>query len=94
MNFLFKYFFIVFLFFSNSALGLDENEAKSFVIDIGNQAIKILKIPVDDKEKKKNELRNLLQEKFDMELISKVILGGGVVKSSSDEQLKSFRRSI
>ena len=90
MNFLFKYFFIVFLFFSNSALSLDENEAKSFVIDIGNQAIKILKIPVDDKEKRKNELRNLLQEKFDMELISKVILGGGVVKSSSDEQLKKF----
>ena len=90
MNFLFKYFFIVFLFFSNSALSLDENEAKSFVIDIGNQAIKILKIPVDDKEKRKNELKNLLQEKFDMELISKVILGGGVVKSSSDEQLKKF----
>ena len=40
MNFLFKYF-IVFLFFSNSALSLDENEA--IVIDIGNQAIKILK---------------------------------------------------
>ena len=90
MNFLLKYFFIVFLFFSNSALSLDENKAKSFVIDIGNQAIKILKIPVDDKEKRKNELRNLLQEKFDMELISKVILGGGVVKSSSDEQLQKF----
>ena len=39
------------------------NEAKSFVIDIGNQAIKILKIPVDDKEKRKNELRNLLARK-------------------------------
>ena len=41
-------------------------------------------------KKKKNELRNLLQEKFDMELISKVILGGPVVKGASDEQLKRF----
>ena len=32
----------------------------------------------------------MLQEKFDMELISKVILGGPVVKGASDEQLKRF----
>ena len=90
MNFLIKYIFLFFLFFSNSAFSLDTEKAKSFVIEIGNQAIKILKIPVDDKEKRKNELRNLLQEKFDMELISKVILGGPVVKGASDEQLKRF----
>ena len=90
MNFLIRYFFIFFLFFSNSAFSLDTEKAKSFVVDIGNQAIKILKIPVDDKEKRKNELRNLLQEKFDMELISKVILGGNVVKNSSSAQLKKF----
>ena len=90
MNFLIKYFFIFFLFFSHSAFSLDAEKAKTFVVDIGNQAIKILKIPVDDKEKRKNELRNLLQEKFDMELISKVILGGSVVKNSSSTQLKKF----
>ena len=90
MNFLLKYFFIFFIFFSNSAFSLDEEKAKLFVVDIGNQAIKILKIPVDDKEKRKNELRSLLQEKFDMDLISKVILGGKVVKSSTSEQLKKF----
>ena len=90
MNFLIKYIFLLFLFFSNSAFSLDTEKAKSFVVEIGNQAIKILKIPVDDKEKRKNELRNLLQEKFDMELISKVILGGPVVKGASDEQLKRF----
>ena len=90
MNFLIKYIFLFFLFLSSSAFSLDTEKAKSFVIEIGNQAIKILKIPVDDKEKRKNELRNLLQEKFDMELISKVILGGPVVKGASDEQLKRF----
>ena len=89
MNFLIKYIFL-FLFLSSSAFSLDTEKAKSFVIEIRNQAIKILKIPVDDKEKRKNELRNLLQEKFDMELISKVILGGPVVKGASDEQLKRF----
>ena len=90
MNFFIKSFFIFFLFFSNPAFSLDAEKAKNFVVDIGNQAIKILKIPVDDKEKRKNELRNLLQEKFDMELISKVILGGSVVKNSSNAQLKKF----
>ncbi len=90
MNCLIRYFFIFFLFFSSPAFSLDTEKAKSFVVDIGNQAIKILKIPVDDKEKRKNELRNLLQEKFDMELISKVILGGNVVKNSSSDQLKKF----
>ena len=90
MNFFIKSFFIFFLFFSNPAFSLDAEKAKNFVVDIGNQAIKILKIPVDDKEKRKNELRNLLQEKFDMELISKVILGGNVVKNSSSAQLKKF----
>lgn len=90
MNLFIKSFFIFFLFFSNPAFSLDAEKAKNFVVDIGNQAIKILKIPVDDKEKRKNELRNLLQEKFDMELISKVILGGSVVKNSSSAQLKKF----
>ena len=90
MNFFIKSFFIFFLFFSNPAFSLDAEKAKNFVVDIGNQAIKILKIPVDDKQKRKNELRNLLQEKFDMELISKVILGGNVVKNSSSAQLKKF----
>ena len=69
---------------------LDSEKAKSFVVDIGNQAIKILKIPVDDKQKRKNELQNLLQQKFDMKLISKVILGGKVTKSASVEQLNKF----
>ena len=90
MNFLFKYFFILFLFFSTSAFSLDTEKAKTFVVEIGNQAIKILKIPVDDKEKRKSELRTLLQEKFDMELISKVILGGSVVKNSTSDELKKF----
>ena len=90
MNFLLKYFFIFFLFFSTSAFSLDDDKARKFIVEIGNQAIKILKIPVDDKEKRKNELRSLLQQKFDMELISKVILGGSIVKSSSNEELKKF----
>ncbi|PPR27657.1 MAG: hypothetical protein CFH34_00018 [Alphaproteobacteria bacterium MarineAlpha9_Bin4] len=90
MKFSLKYLFIAFFLFPNLAFGLDVEKAKSFVVDIGNQAIKILKIPVDDKEKRKSELQNLLQEKFDMQLISKVILGGKVTKTASEEQLKKF----
>ncbi|MBF96835.1 MAG: hypothetical protein CMJ13_06400 [Pelagibacterales bacterium] len=90
MKFSLKYLLIAFFLFPNLAFGLDVEKAKSFVVDIGNQAIKILKIPVDDKEKRKSELQNLLQEKFDMQLISKVILGGKVTKTASEEQLKKF----
>ena len=32
----------------NNTLAITENDANQFVVDIGNQAIKILKIPVDD----------------------------------------------
>ncbi len=90
MKFLYKFFFISCFILSNTVHSLEEIKARSFVVDIGNQAIKILKIPVDDKEKRKNELRNLLQQKFDMQLISKVILGSKVSKGASEQQLKKF----
>ena len=77
-------------FFCNQIFALSENDANSFVVDIGNQAIKILKIPVDDKQKRKNELQTLLKEKFDMQLISKVIIGKEITSKSSDSQLKKF----
>ena len=64
----------------NNTLAITENDANQFVVDIGNQAIKILKIPVDDKEKRKKELQNLLQEKFDMPFIARIILGKEVFK--------------
>ncbi len=85
-------FFYVFLisFPIKSIIALDESSTKNFVIDIGNQAIKILKIPVDDKEKRKRELQNLLRQKFDMKLISKVILGKEVAKSIDDKKLETF----
>ena len=74
----------------NNALAITENDANQFVVDIGNQAIKILKIPVDDKEKRKKELQNLLQEKFDMPFIARIILGKEVFKNTSEEKFKKF----
>ena len=73
----------------NNALAITENDANQFVVDIGNQAIKILKIPVDDKEKKK-ELQNLLQEKFDMPFISKNYTCKEVLKILPKKNLRSF----
>ena len=86
---LFIYLFITF-FSINNIYSLDEASTRSFVVDIGNQAIKILKIPVDDKEKRKRELQNLLQQKFDMNLIAKVILGKEVSKNMSETKLNTF----
>ena len=94
MNNLKKFLILLCFLFSYSVSGLDSEKAKSFVIDIGNQAIKILKIPVDDKQKRKNELQNLLQEKFDMQLISKVILGSRVTKSATSDQLNKFSKAF
>ena len=85
------FIYLIIIFFSiYKVYSLDESLTKNFVIDIGNQAIKILKIPVDDKEKRKRELQNLLQEKFDMQLIAKVILGKEVSKSMGKEKLNKF----
>ena len=92
MKSLLRYLFIVFFLLSHSSFSLDSEKSKSFVIEIGNQAIKILKIPVDDKQKRKNELQNLLQEKFDMKLIAKVILGSKVTQNASVEQLNKFTK--
>ena len=94
MNNLKKFLILLCFLFSYTASGLDSQKAKSFVIDIGNQAIKILKIPVDDKQKRKNELQNLLQEKFDMQLISKVILGSKITKSATSDQLNKFSKAF
>ena len=83
--------YLILIFFNfNQAQALEEQATKSFVVDIGNQAIKILKIPVDDKEKRKRELQNLLQEKFDMKLISKVILGKEISSNIEEEKLNAF----
>ena len=94
MNNLKNFLILLCFLFSYTVSGLDSEKAKSFVIDIGNQAIKILKIPVDDKQKRKNELQNLLQEKFDMQLISKVILGSKVTKSATSDQLNKFSKGL
>ncbi len=84
-------FFVLLLgFIYNQALAVSEKNANSFVVDIGNQAIKILKIPVDDKEKRKKELRNLLKEKFDMPFIAKIILGKEVLKNIPEKKLSKF----
>ena len=45
-------------------------------------------------KKEKNELQNLLQEKFDMQLISKVILGSKVTKSATSDQLNKFSKAF
>ena len=80
----------IFSFVLNNANAISENEANNFIVDIGNQAIKILKIPVDDKEKRKQELQNLLQEKFAMPFIAKIILGKEINKTISEEKFKKF----
>ena len=88
-RFLIAFIMLVSLLIQTS-FAITKNEANDFVVDIGNQAIKILKIPVDDKEKRKKELQTLLQEKFDMPFIAKIILGKKIFSETSEEKFKKF----
>ena len=88
-KFLIAFIMLVSLLIQTS-FAITKNEANGFVVDIGNQAIKILKIPVDDKEKRKKELQTLLQEKFDMPFIAKIILGKKIFSETSKEKFKKF----
>ncbi len=87
-----KLIFLFVILFTTNTFAIEQEKAKEFIIEIGNQAIKILKIPVDDKSKRKKELQKLLQEKFDMKLISKVILGKNIIQKSSKEKLDKFSK--
>ena len=82
------------LFITSHAIAINEEQARGIVEGIGNEAIKILKIPVDDRIKRNNEFRTLLQEKFNMVLIGKAILGKSVIKTASDDQIEKFVKTL
>ena len=86
------FFSLLVFLLHNLAFSISENEANKFIVDIGNHAIKILKIPVDDKEKRKKELQNLLQQKFDMPFIAKIILGKKIYKETAKEKFNEFTK--
>ncbi len=92
MKFIIRKLFLLFflILFANHSYSINEDKAREFVVSIGNQAIKILKIPFDDKTKRKQELRNLLQEKFNMKVISKAILGREISKNTPSKKLDKF----
>ena len=92
-----KYFIIIlslFVFTQKNVFAINEEDATFFVEDIGNQAIKILKIPVDDKEKRKVELQTLLEDKFAMPFIAKLILGKKTFKNISKEKFDSYSQAF
>ena len=84
----------LFIFLQKTAFAINAENATAFVEDIGTQAIKILKIPVDDKEKRKIELQTLLEEKFAMPFIAKLILGKKTFKSISKEKFESYSQAF
>lgn len=87
---------LTFLFFlyQTIAFSIEIDNAKLFIDGIGNQAIKILKIPVDDRNKRKLEFKLLLTEKFNMDLIGKAILGKDILKNSSEKQISDFVKTL
>ena len=92
-----KYFIIVLsllFFLQKNVFAIDKDDATKFVVDIGNQAIKILKIPVDDKEKRKKDLQILLEDKFDMPFIAKLILGKKTYRSLTKEKCNIYSQAF
>ena len=72
---------------------ISEQKAYEFVTELGNEAIEILTLPVEDLEARVSGFRNLLNERFDIKRISLAVLGRSARKADK-EQLSRFRIAL
>jgi len=72
-----------------SVYAVDENEAKSFIAKVGQEAINILKIPIEDIEQREVLFKKMFDNSFDKKLIHSAVLGKAR-KGASKEELIRF----
>jgi phospholipid transport system substrate-binding protein len=65
--------------------------ASAFVEKLVDEAITVLKIPLDDKTRRESGLRSLLVENFDLPLISRLVVGRHWRKAN-EAQKEAFRQ--
>ena len=68
---------------------IDESEAIKYIENVGQQAINILKTPIDNLEKRELLFESMLYNNFDRKLIHRAVLGKAS-RGASKEQLIRF----
>ena len=86
--------FILFLNFSVPfALAIEEKEAISYIEQIGQQAIDILKTPIEDIATREILFQNMWNSRFDKKLIHRAVLGKAG-RSATEAELTRFGKAF
>jgi phospholipid transport system substrate-binding protein len=74
---------------SKYSYAIDENAAIKYIEEVGQQAINILKTPIEDLQTRELLFEKMLTNNFDRKLIHRAVLGKAS-KGASKEQLERF----
>ena len=80
---------VISFLFSFKAFSIEDRLALKYVEDLGQQAIEILKIPLEDIVTRERLFGEMLDTKFDKKLIHRAVLGKAS-RGASKEQLLRF----
>ena len=89
---IFIYLFILFCI-SKYSYAIDENIAIKYIENVGQQAINILKTPIEDLQTRELLFEKMLNNHFDKKLIHRAVLGKAS-KGASEEELRRFGKAF
>jgi len=89
---IFIYLFILFCI-SKYSYAIDENVAVKYIENVGQQAINILKTPIEDLQTRELLFAKMLNNNFDKKLIHRAVLGKAA-KGASEEELIRFGKAF
>ena len=84
---------VISFLFSFKVFSIEERFAIKYVENLGQQAIEILKIPIEDIDSREKLFKKMLDTKFDKKLIHRAVLGRSA-KNASKEQLVRFGKAF
>ena len=84
---------VISFLFSFKVFSIEERFAIKYVENLGQQAIEILKIPIEDINAREELFRKMLDTKFDKKLLHRAVLGRSA-KNASKEQLIRFGKAF
>ncbi|MBT7077077.1 MAG: hypothetical protein HN930_05105, partial [Pelagibacterales bacterium] len=89
---IFIYLFILFCI-SKYSYAIDENIAVKYIEAVGQQAINILKTPIEDLQTRELLFEKMLNNHFDRKLIHRAVLGKAS-KGASESELIRFGKAF
>ena len=89
---IFIYLFILFCI-SKYSYAIDENVAVKYIENVGQQAINILKTPIEDLQTRELLFEKMLNNHFDKKLIHRAVLGKAS-KGATESQLIRFGKAF